>query len=372
MGRTRAKEGYFCLMRRSNGFYYYWTYDRFGRRIYRSTGEKTKTKAMDVALQRSREGALIDIPRPVFHLFRDYAENFWNYDTCPVIQDRVKRGGHYSVEGAESNGRLTRKHIIPYFGDRLIESITAHQVSDWILRLPEAKKLSNKSCNNILTILRQILDAAIADGIIDRNPAKAVKPLVKDGTRRGCFTLTQVKDLFKAEWEHDQARIACLLASRTGMRMGEVQALVPEQVHQDYIDVCASWANKEGRKTTKSGWSRIVPIDKDLSDLLKSIQPPKQKDFYFTLCGTQPLSKSTIEKYLKNAMTATGIDYENERLSFHSFRHFFNTRLKAASVDGGKVRAVIGHESEEMTEHYLHLTAADMEEIRAVQRGIAM
>lgn len=372
MGRTRAKEGYFCLMRRSNGFYYYWTYDQFFRRIYRSTGEKTRTKAMDVALQRFKTGTLIEQTRPVYHVFGDYARDFWNWDTCPVIQDKIRRGGHYSVMNARSNGKLTDKHIMPYFEKALIESITARQVEDWILRLPTEHGLSNKSCNNILTIFRQILDAAIADGIIERNPAKAVKPLIKDGSRRGCFTVQEIRRLFGVQWQHRQAYIACYLASRTGMRIGEVLALTPAQVHEGYIDVNASWADYEGRKSTKSGWSRIVPVDLSTVDLLREIMPPGEDDYFFTLFGTEPLSDSTINKYLKLAMVEADIDYKNENLSFHSFRHFLNTRLKAADVDGEKVRAVMGHESVEMTEHYLHLTAQDMESIRAVQRGLAM
>ena len=373
MGRTSpAKAGYFCLMRRSNGIYYYWTYDKFNRRIYRSTGQKTKAKAMEVAMNRHQEGALVDVPKPIYHKFEDYAAHFWDYDTCPVVQDRVRRGGHYSVEGAITNGKVTAKHITPFFQGVLIEAITPRMVENWILRLPQEHKLTNKTCNNLLTVFRQILDAAVSDGIIDRNPAKTVKPLIKDGKRKGCFSVSQIQELFKTDWQHTQVRAMCFLASRTGMRLGEVQALTPAQLKEGYIDVNASWADYEGRKTTKSGYGRVVPIDAATERLLRQICPPDEDDLFFTLDGKQPLSASTISKYLKNAMTKAGIDYKTEKLSFHSFRHFFNTRLKAAAIDGEMVRAVIGHESVEMTEHYLHLTAQDMECVRAVQRGLAM
>ena len=373
MGRTkRTKEGYFCLMKRSNGIFYYWVYDNFGRRIYRSTGEKTRTRAMDVALQRYKTGTLIEEARPVCHVFGNYAADFWNWETCPVIQDKIRRGGHYSAMNARSNAKMTDKHIIPYFKKALIEAITPRQVEDWILRLPVEHRLSNKSCNNILTIFRQILDAAVADGIIERNPAKVVKPLIKDGKRKGCFTIQQIRQLFSKEWDHRYAYIACYLASRTGMRMGEVQALTRGQIHDGYIEVNASWADLEGRKSTKSGWGRIVPVDPQTMNLLREVMPPGEDDLLFTLSGTRPMCNNAINVALKAAMDAAGIDHKTERLTFHSFRHFFNTRLKAAEVDGEKVRAVLGHESIEMTEHYLHLTAEDLESIRAVQRGLAL
>jgi integrase len=328
---------------------------------------------MDVAMRRHQEGALIDVPKPVYHKFDDYAAHFWDWDTCPVIQDRVRRGGHYSAESARTNAKVTAKHITPYFSGILIESITPRMIEDWILKLPGEKKLSNKTCNNLLTVFRQILDSAVADGLIERNPAKLVKPLIKDNKkRRGCFTVKQIQELFKADWQHEQVRVMCYLASRTGMRLGEVQALTPAQLHEGYIEVNASWADYEGRKTTKSGYGRIVPIDAATERMLREICPPDPEDLFFTLDGKQPLSSTTIGKYLRLAMTAAKIDYKTAGLSFHSFRHFMNTRLKAASIDGEMVRAVIGHESAEMTEHYLHLGPQDMECIRAVQRGLAM
>lgn len=374
MGRhSEAKAGYFCLMRRSNGYYYYWTYDRFGRRIYRSTGQRTRAQAMKVALARWQEGSLIEQPKPEYHRFGDYAGNFWDWDTCPVIQERIRRGGHYSRENASSNAKETAKHIIPYFKDQLIESITTKQISDWILRLPEEHHLARKTCNNVLTVFRQILDAAVADGLIDRNPAKAVKPLIKDYTKpRGCYSREQVKAIFADDWEPLHVRIMCRIAAFTGMRLGEVQALTRNQVRDGYLMVDASWAKKEGRKTTKSGYRRVVPLDPETMGLIRDILPPGWEDLLFTYDGVNPISGTTVRTYLTKRMEELGIDWKGEALLFHSFRHFFNTRLVAAGVKGEITRAVIGHESQDMTEHYLHLTEVDMESIRAVQRGIAL
>lgn len=373
MGRhSEAKEGYFCLMKRSNGYYYYWIYDEFNRRIYRSTGQKTRPKAMDVAMKRWQAGTLVSQPKPVRERFGEYAEGFWAWDTCPIIQDRIRRGGHYSRAMANSHAKLTDKHITPFFKDKPIAAITPADVNSWLLRLPEEHSLSNKSCNNILTIIRQIFDAAVADGLIERNPAKTVKPLIKDGSRYGCFSVQQVKMLFARPWENRHLFIMCRLSAMTGMRLGEIQALTRGQIKPGYLDVNASWANKEGRKSTKSGYGRVVPLDPATMGLLWEILPPHDEDLMFTLDGVHPLSGNMVRDELKARMDACGIDWRAERLTFHSFRHFFNTRLVAAGIDGQQIRAVVGHESDDMTEHYLHLTAEDMEGIRAVQRGFAL
>lgn len=55
-----------------------------------------------------------------------------------------------------------------------------------------------------------------------------------------------------------------LIASQTGMRMAEIQALKKENIHKDYIDVKYSLERNYGLKKPKNGKSRLVPISNDL------------------------------------------------------------------------------------------------------------
>lgn len=43
------------------------------------------------------------------------------------------------------------------------------------------------------------------------------------------------------------------------MRMGEIRALTPAQVHDDYIEVNAAWGEYDGRKSTRSA-QQVVDI----------------------------------------------------------------------------------------------------------------
>lgn len=82
----------------------------------------------------------------------------------------------------------------------------------------------------------------------------------------------------------------------------------------------------------------------------------KSKDFQF------------ISMRLHKVLEANGIDWRAESLSFHSFRHFFNTRLVANGLNGELVRATVGHESQDMTKHYLHLVPSDLNKVMDVAR----
>ena len=356
------------LYKGPEGVWYYWVY-RDGKRIRRSTGQKKRANAILIIQKRIEAG---DILSPVgtgrSTKFKDYAEPFFDYDRCPIIQAKIKRGKTYTKSFARTNLYNKNKYLIPEFGSKDIKSITVKMVDDWLLSLQSKYGISAVTANKQLSLLRRILDVAVSDGVISSNPANSVEPLDEAENSRGSFSLEQVHSLFAVEWDDIYVREMCRLAASTGMRLGEIRALHREQIHENYIVVDHSYNDIDKLKTTKSGKPRIVPILPEIRDDLLSL--PSGGELVFSYNGKVPLCKETVSKRFKAQMKKCGIDYKTERLSFHSFRHFFNTRLIASGVDGELTRAVIGHATKEMTERYLHLTADDMERITAVQNTI--
>lgn len=360
-------QNHFVLEKRNNGVWYYYIY-RYGKRVYRSTGERTKAQAMEVILERLQANNLENNNKQQYRFFRDYVQPFFIYETCPIVQDKVQRGGHYSVAGCKINRLNLEKHLIPEFGSKALEEISVDMINRFLRNLPAKAKIAPQTANKILGILRQILDQAVREGLISDNPAKKVKPLVPVKNERGCFTLTQIQAFFGSDWNDIYMDAIVRLAATTGMRMGEIRGLCKEQIHDDHIVVDRAWARGEGLKSTKSGHNRIVPILPEIRQQLLNL--PSDGDFVFTYNGSSPISKEVITTKLKDQMDCLKIDYKAEKLSFHSFRHFFNTRLVAQGIDAEHIRSVVGHESEQMTEHYLHLTSSDFDEIRKVQTKI--
>ena len=379
-------ENQFYLFKRTRSgksIWYYYYLDENGVRKDRSTGATNKHVAIQVISQRIKEGTFADKKKREI-TFREFAQPFWNPETCPILQSKIKRGGKLSKQYIKDNKGLLDLHIMPFFEKRIVAKITPSLIENWILDLPVKNKISNKRANDAYNVLNQMLDHAVLQRILPSNPCKEVKRLIATENKRGCFTEKQVNALFSAKWENEMAYTACLLAATTGMRMGEIRALTVEQIHDDFINVNASWSQVDNRKSTKSGKDRVVPICKDIHDMLFKIAPQKS-GLIFTLNGETPVDHKFISERLKARMdelnneilkenkTAKKLfDYTNEKepLSFHSFRHFFNTRLVASGIEGEIIRATIGHESEEMTEHYLHLQASDMTAIQKIQNAI--
>ena len=363
------RDDHFVIFRQSNGFYYYYVY-RYGKRIKRSTGEKRKADALQVVLERRDAHDLLNERKKTsWQTFREFAEPFFDYDRCPIIQDKVGRGGHYSRQMADTNRRNVQKYLIPVFGSKVLEEISAAMVNQWLLSLPDKFGITPQTASYQLVMLRQMLDVAVSQGIIRENPTRAVKPLFAKRKERGCYSQEEVSRIFSSPWTDTLCEYACRLSSLTGMRLGEVRGLRISRVYSDYILLDTSWSDMEGLKTTKSGKSRKVPIPQEFSEQLHSL--PLVSDLIFTYDGNQPFAKSTVLNKLKERMTEVGIDWKKENLGFHSFRHFFNTRLLAMGVDEAKVRSIIGHESKQMTDLYAHLSAEDLKQIRIVQESIA-
>ena len=364
---------YFTLTKVSNGVWYYYAYDEGGRRIRRSTGRRSRKEAEKEVFRRINEGILIQRSDDISVLkkqmtFSEFAEPFWIWDSCPIIRDKLARGGHYSADLCASNRHSMEKHIIPYFGSMALSSLTRRHIDHWILNLPKDHGISPSTANKMLSILKQMLRVAVYDGLLMISPAETVKPLIETEKRRGAFTEKEIGKLFSMKWESSMAYTACFLAAFTGMRLGEIRALRPSRVHEDYILVDSSWSDMGGLKSTKSGKPRVVPITKRIHTMISRLSEGRADDeLIFSFNGSVPCEDRKITGPLKEAMAKAGIDIDGRSLTFHSFRHFFNTQIVAAGISGEIVRNVVGHESEDMTDRYLHLGSAELEAVRDVQ-----
>lgn len=362
------REDHYVMVKRSNGIWYYYMY-RWGKKVYRTTGERKKYLAQEIINDRIRSNDLLCEHKPARpKTFGEFAEGFWDWDTCPIIQDKIQRGGHYSRQSAESYAMRVKKEYIPTFGKKLLPEINNSMIRSWHRNLPGRLGVSAKTANDYLAVLRQMFDEAIRQDLIEKNPCKDVKPLIAEAKIRGCYTQEQIDLLFSTPWDDKFAEAACRLAATTGMRLGEIQALKRDRISTAWLTVDGSWAVGEGRKTTKNGKARLVPLLPEIRQMLLDL--PSEGDYVFSMDGVQPLHRKWFERHLWARMEKVGIDPRENNLLFHSFRHYFNTRLVAAGVDTIKIRSIIGHASSQMTERYLHLGVGDLENVRAVQEKV--
>jgi integrase len=118
--------------------------------------------------------------------------------------------------------------LLPRFGPRPLDQITRDQVKQFIANLASGK-LSRNTLRNTLCTIRVILNQAIEDGLIDKNPA----------ARLGRFTRSEKPEFQATALTRDEcnkfleaAQTICpeyyvlfLTALRAGLRRGELVAL---------------------------------------------------------------------------------------------------------------------------------------------------
>lgn len=95
------------------------------------------------------------------HLFGPYAQNWFELYSKPSIAETT----------AVTYNRQLRKHLLPVLGERFLEDITADDLQQLYNNMSGAKATKDKA----KIVLNMILDSAVDEGIIPRNPGKAKK-----------------------------------------------------------------------------------------------------------------------------------------------------------------------------------------------------
>lgn len=364
----RARNEFGLIRRKINGkvVYYYYVYDETNRRVYRSTGERNKAKAMDYVLSLRDKGRLGERDRCMVKL-KDFAEDFFIPGKCPILLNLEMRGKHLTKATCDTRRRALTLHVFPHLGNMAVSSITNATVNKWLMDLPHKDGVSRTTANSCLDALRPVMDEAIREGIISTNPCDKTEMLGSDSTRRASFTTSEVRALIGKpnDWNNPLIRLMCLTAAVTGMRLGEVRALKADAITETAIHIRASFSDMDGYKTPKNGKERVAPIPPILRDELLRYAP-KDGGYIFRMVGEKPVSPCYVRNGLLERLNDLGI----EGKTFHSFRAYFNTEMMSANVNETVVRAVVGHQSPDMTEHYLHLETGEFAEIRKVQDSL--
>ena len=368
---------------RKKGKYIYYVqfYNDDGKRLSaKSTGQISKAAAENWARDQLEKG-LVFIKSS--RLFSDYAQNWWIWDKCEYIKRRLARGRSISRDYADTMRSYLTWHVLPYFSNIKLHKITPRMVEDWLFSLREKKankSLSASTANCCLKTLKIMLNEAIRQEYISTSPGMKIEPLVENPKGRNILSIDEVRKLFRDDmidqiWYGDLFQFTVnLLAASTGMRLGECQALKVGKVHKEYVSVHYRWSQKYGLKPPKGNSCRDIPIPRKTSRYLQNligISPYQEpEDFiFFGKDRSIPIYHKRIRNMLYTVLENIGIlpeERENRNITFHSWRHFFNTFFRGRIHDS-KLQRLTGHKTIEMTEHYTNFRIEDFRDVMKIQ-----
>jgi integrase len=296
-------------------------------------------------------GSYIDLKRATIKFAR-FAEEHWSTYAHSLAADTTR---------VVKRGRLDR-HILPALGAYPVGAIRPSTVGAAIATW--SRTLAPGTVGQLLRQVRQILDAAVADGLIATNPAKAVKAPTAPRRRDVHLTDEDVAAVLAAAPLLYQPLLVALVG--LGLRISEACGLRVEDVDFLRRTIRVRQQRRPGGtmgqlKTEAS--SRDIPADAAVLEALgEQIHlRPRRDGLVFSSSIGRPLSKSIAGHVFEDISRSVGI-----AVSPHSMRHYFGASLISRGVSVVAVSRWLGHSSPEITYRvYAYLKPDDEQAGRA-------
>lgn len=273
----------------------------------------------------------------------------------PVCIERMKLVHRPST--VENYSRTLGKWVTPSWKDKDLTDISKADVYALVYESlnPELSPWSKKT---ILKFIKRILQMAVEEGILARNPSIGVKVTVPE-TDQKVLTNSEVEIFLKeAKAYNHRFYPIWVMALLTGMRSGEMYALKWSDVDLDVgiITVKRQWTSKNGFGPTKTQRSRAVPIAEDLSKFLKELKL-KNDGSEFVLPQLPEWTQGAQAEVTREFCEAIQIT----SIKFHDLRATFITNLLTRGETLARVMSIVGHSQIKTTNVYLRKAGIDVQ-----------
>jgi integrase len=153
---------------------------------------------------------------------------------------------------------IVRDRLDPFFGDIEVNQIKPSDVKKWLYAISD---VGGKSKQIFLGVLSGILQEALYDEVIDKNPVRMVRPPKNLKEKIKPFTADEVKQIMDLT-PNENYRFYLAIAFYTGMRSGEIIGLKKSDIDfkRNIIRVQRT-RSRFGESTPKTTYSiRDIPI----------------------------------------------------------------------------------------------------------------
>ena len=251
---------------------------------------------------------------------------------------------------------ILNSHFYPEWENTPLDRITTKSIQDFLCK---KKHLSMKYLHDMRVFLSQIMESALRDEWITRNPAtdsRLYNPSEKEGVGREALSMDEVKSIIPSLCLLDRMdRLYLALVIFTGMRRGEVLALRWEDIDltENTISVQrnATYTNNQpfiGTPKTKNGF-RTVPIS---PNLLSNLLPLGEKGYIIS--GGDPEKPLTLTAF-RCMMKRINDTIDLCGATSHVFRHTIGTMLNDTGADVKTIQSILGQSDFKTTmDRYVH------------------
>lgn len=252
--------------------------------------------------------------------------------------------------GTYKNYKTTLKYLKEFVPkqykvkDILLSDLTYKFVEDFEFFLTIDKNCSNNGVMKQVQRLRKIVNMAVTNDWLDKNPFIKFK-IHYDRVDRGYLTLGELRDLQAIELGCSRlknVRDYFMFSCYTGLSYIDVKNLSPSELHQD--DEGNWWIIQTREKTNIQ--AQIPLLQKAMEILERHFVPWNERIF-------PVVSNQKTNQYLKELGTMAGI---SKKLHYHLARHTFATTIALSNnVPLETVSKILGHTKISTTQVYARI-----------------
>ena len=242
------------------------------------------------------------------------------------------------------------------------ESVDSDLIRDWMESMMDKGDMAS-TVNNSLSAVRSFFRFALARGLVEKDPAYAVKgpkkrkPLPQYVRESEMDRLIDLPEGWGDSMKDVRARTIIILFYETGIRLAELVALDDQDV---------DFGMHQLKVTGKRNKQRIIPFGAELEETLRHYmkqrdeQIVKQDQALLLNDKGQRITRyqvaSVVKRYLSLVTTM-------KKRSPHVLRHSFATAMLNNGAGLESVRKLLGHESVATTEIYTHTTFEQLKRV---------
>ena len=282
------------------------------------------------------------------------AEQFWTQHVEQRLTPATKRVYF----------QMLKVHLLPFFEGKDLRTVEPGDIEGFVRR-QRGLKLSPKTINNQLSLLRTLLQRGVRDGHLPSNPMKDIKNLRVDQQETLTFTAQEVEQYLASIRKHDAAFYGVFLcAVRCGLRLGELTALRWQDVDLKTRWLWVRRAHSEKQlSSTKGKKSRKTFMPDDLLAFLSEVPPQERVPtaFVFQNAHGEHMTRDQLKHPHERACADLG-----KRIRMHDLRHTFGSLQALRGTPMHVLQRLLGHTDLTTTMRYLHTSE---EEIRAAMTG---
>jgi len=198
--------------------------------------------------------------------------------------------------------------------------------------------------NRELALFKTVLNRAVNDGLLDRNPCRKVKLLAENNARDRVLTPEEFSRLLETAASY--LRPILRLAYSTAACEGEILALTWDKVDLRKGLLTIGPEHSKNRP-------RTVPLSAEMVDMLAGLPRSLRTRAVFLRHG-RPV------KSIRGSFTAATARAGLDGLWFHDLRHCAITSMRKAGVPDRVIMKISGHKTLRMLDRYDKIDLADL------------